>query len=87
MRKLTLAISLIAVFLLSGCVFMDFGFNWDDYRFKFDESHEFDLGDIEKLALKVRNGKIMVSPYEGDKIIVDVEERIKADDEEEEGFW
>lgn len=80
-KSIALFAALLVVIALSGCYIG--GLNWGDFRYSFDDSFEADLEGIREIDLTIVNGKIIVSTWEEDRIEIDVEERIKAHDEEE----
>jgi DUF4097 and DUF4098 domain-containing protein YvlB len=82
--SLTITLAIAAFMLLTGCEdLFFFDFDMSDYRYKFDDSYEADLDGVEQLALTIINGSITIETWDRDRIEIDIEERIKARDEDD----
>lgn len=82
-RKISL-IAVLAIVLLSSLTACDFefGFNWDDFKYRYDETLTESLAGAEELTLTIRNGRIIVETWEKDEIHIDIEEGIKTSSQE-----
>lgn len=74
---------LLAVALLPGCMIDFSSFNWDDFKYSYDEQHSFSAETIQAIDVSIYNGAITVVTGDTDTITLEVEERIKARSEEQ----
>jgi DUF4097 and DUF4098 domain-containing protein YvlB len=82
MRRSLLLIGIVAFsFVLSGCDLMFMSFNWDDYKYIYEDTQTLTAENAKAIEIKLHNGKVDVEGYSGDEVRVDIEERIKAPSE------
>ena len=74
-----------ALVALAGCntMFFGWGFDLDDYRYRFDDSFEANLAGAELVSITIINGPITIETWDRDHVEIEVHERVKAHDEEE----
>ena len=78
---LMVAIATILLTSLTACEF-EFGFNWDDFKYRYEETLDGSLEGVEEFAITIRNGRILVETWDKDEFLIDVEEGIKASNQE-----
>ena len=79
------ALGAAAILALVGCeaFFVDWGFDINDYRYRFEDSFEADLAGAELVSITIVNGPITIETWDRDRVEIEVHERVKARDEEE----
>lgn len=82
MNRIKVLALLLAIVMLTGCEFIISSFNWDDYKYGFEEDFEKSAEGITALELGILNGSVTVSSVDTNTISIELEERIKATDEE-----
>lgn len=73
--------ALVLLASLTACEF-EFGFNWDDFKYRYEETLDGSLTGAEELTINIRNGRIIVETWDKDEFLINVEEGIKAPDQE-----
>jgi DUF4097 and DUF4098 domain-containing protein YvlB len=83
MRK-TIFLLAAASVLLGGSAAcrINLGFDYDDYRYRFQDSFAADLEVAETVAIRIEKGPIQISTWDQDRVEIEVVERIKARNEE-----
>lgn len=81
-KRLFILAVCFAALSITGCNFNFASFDWDDYKYTFDDSIEDSADGIERVQIIIRNGKIELKGNESDAISIAIEERIKANDED-----
>jgi DUF4097 and DUF4098 domain-containing protein YvlB len=76
----TLLAGLLILALAACDEFFDFDFG--NYRYRFSDSYEADLDGVDRVSITIVNGYIDVKTWEVESVDIEVEERIKAPDEE-----
>jgi hypothetical protein len=73
-----------AAFILGGSAAcrINLGFDYDDYRYRFEDSFAADLDGSQTLAIRIEKGPIRISTWDKDRVEIAVVERIKALNEE-----
>lgn len=77
--SISLAVLLTA---LTGCVGSWSDFILSEYRYKYEDSFSADLEGIDEVSITIINGPISVETWDGNKVEIEVHERIKASSEE-----
>ncbi len=82
-KSFLVALAAFLVISLAACdeLFL-FDFDIDDYRYRFNDTFEADLEGVDSVSITIVNGYINVETWSSQSVDIDIEERIKAPDEE-----
>ena len=85
--KLALVCStlMLALLALPACIveFDDWDFSWSDFRYRFGDEFHADLDGVERVTIVIVRGSVVVHVQDAAEIDIDVDERIKARDDEQ----
>ena len=78
-------LAVAAALALPACIIDvdDWGFNWSDFRYRFSDEFHAGLDGIERVTIVIVRGSVDVHIQGGEEIDIDVDERIKARDDEQ----
>jgi len=86
MRMTKMFLAALTAFLVISLAACDelfvFDFDIDDYRYRFNDTFEANLEGIDSVSITIVNGYVNVETWSSENLDIEIEERIKATDEE-----